>query len=211
MRTDELIAALAADTTPPERPQPAFRWALAGAVLIAGVQFGLLIGVRPDIGAAAETLRFCFKFVVTLTLAASAAILVPRLARPDRPAGAWSWLLAAAPTLLAAAVLAELVTVPAQAWPSRLIGSNARHCLTIIPALSIVPLSLFLWALRRGAPRRPGLAGAVAGLLAAGIAATFYAANCTDDSPLFVAVWYPLATALVVVPAGLLGRAVLRW
>ena len=37
-----------------------------------------------------------------------------------------------------------------------------------------------------GVPTRPALAGAVAGLLAGGLAASFYAAHCTDDSPLFV-------------------------
>jgi hypothetical protein len=41
------------------------------------------------------------------------------------------------------------------------------------------------------------LAGAIAGLAASGIAATFYATNCTDDSPLFVITWYPLATGFV--------------
>ena len=209
MRTDQLITALAADTTPPERLAPAFWWTLTGAVLVAAVQFGLIIGMRPDIGSALATVRFCFKFVVTGALAASAAVLVLRLARPDGRTG--GWMLATAPVLLAIAVLLELVTVPSSQWLDRLVGSNARHCLTIIPGLSIVPLGLFLWVLRRGAPRRPGLAGAVAGLLAAGIAATLYASNCTDDSPLFVAVWYTLATAIVTLPAGLLGRRLLRW
>jgi hypothetical protein len=31
--------------------------------------------------------------------------------------------------------------------------------------------------------------------VAGGIAATFYAAQCTDDSPLFVATWYTIAIA----------------
>jgi len=65
--------------------------------------------------------------------------------------------------------------------------------------------------LRQGAPTRPGLAGAVAGLAASGIAATFYASNCTDDSPLFVATWYPIATAMVVVVGYLIGTRALRW
>ena len=43
--------------------------------------------------------------------------------------------------------------------------------------------------------RIPSLAGAVAGLAAGGVAATLYAAHCTDDSPLFVATWYTLAIA----------------
>jgi hypothetical protein len=54
------------------------------------------------------------------------------------------------------------------------------------------------------------LTGAVAGLIAGGIAATFYAAHCVDDSPLFVATWYTLALALVTLAGALAGRWVLR-
>jgi hypothetical protein len=37
-----------------------------------------------------------------------------------------------------------------------------------------------------------------------------YAAHCTDDSPLFVATWYTLATALVTAIGALLGVRFLR-
>jgi hypothetical protein len=65
--------------------------------------------------------------------------------------------------------------------------------------------------LRRGAPRDPGRTGAVAGLAAASSAASFYAVNCFDDSPLFVITWYPLATSILVACGYLLGRRILRW
>jgi hypothetical protein len=55
------------------------------------------------------------------------------------------------------------------------------------------------------------LAGAVAGLAASGIAATFYASNCTDDSPLFVLLWYPLAIAIVTAVGYVAGGRLLRW
>ena len=93
----------------------------------------------------------------------------------------------------------------------RLVGHNARFCLTLIPLLSIGPLVCLLAALREGAPSSPGLAGAVAGLGASGIAATFYAANCTDDSALFVITWYPIATLIVTIAGYLIGRKLLRW
>jgi hypothetical protein len=73
------------------------------------------------------------------------------------------------------------------------------------------PLLCFFVALRAGAPRAPGFAGAIAGVAASGIGATFYAANCTDDSPLFVATWYPLAIFLVSATGCLGGRLLLRW
>ena len=80
--------------------------------------------------------------------------------------------------------------MPAQDWLARLIGHNARACMINIPFLSLLPLAAILAALRLGATTRPVLSGAVAGLLAAGIGASFYAAHCPDDSPLFVATWY---------------------
>jgi hypothetical protein len=75
-----------------------------------------------------------------------------------------------------------------------------------------VPLLVgVLAALRYGAPTRPRLAGAAAGLLAGGLAATLYAAHCPDDSPLFVVTWYSLAIAMVVIAGSLIGPRVLRW
>lgn len=68
-----------------------------------------------------------------------------------------------------------------------------------------------LLALRHGAPTSPALAGAVAGLAAGGLAATFYAAHCTDDSPLFVATWYPLAIAMLAAAGAVAGRLAVRW
>jgi len=73
------------------------------------------------------------------------------------------------------------------------------------------PLAALIFVLREGAPRRPALTGALAGAAAAGVAATIYATNCADDSPLFVASWYPLATLVVVAAGALAGRQFLRW
>ena len=80
-----------------------------------------------------------------------------------------------------------------------------------MPVLSIPLLVAALTALRHGAPTRPVLAGAVAGLLSGGLAAALYASHCTDDSPLFVATWYSLAIAIVTVAGMLAGSKVLRW
>ena len=84
-------------------------------------------------------------------------------------------------------------------------------CLTFIPLIGLGPLGLFIAALRYGAPTRPGLAGAVAGLAAGGLAATFYAAHCTDDSPLFVATWYTIAIAALALVGAVAARRFARW
>ena len=94
---------------------------------------------------------------------------------------------------------------------ARLIGSNSRICLTAIPLMSLPLLAAALIGLRHGAPSRPALTGAIAGLLSSGLAATLYASNCTDDSPLFVITWYSIATAMVASIGALAGNRLLRF
>jgi hypothetical protein len=69
----------------------------------------------------------------------------------------------------------------------------------------------FFAALRNAAPANPGLAGAIAGLASAGIAATLYASHCVDDSPLFVMTWYSLAIGVVTLIGYFAGRRWLAW
>ncbi|HXL99912.1 MAG TPA: NrsF family protein [Rhizomicrobium sp.] len=210
MNTDKLIAALAADGKPDMPPgRMVLSAALAGFV-IAAVLFFAMLGPRPDFMAAIHTPRFVFKFVVTLALAASAAILVARAARPAASAGP-NVLLLLTPTLLVLAVVAELFLEPANSWTKWLIGHNARVCMLSIPILSLGPLAILLVALRQGATTEPGRAGLLAGLAAGGLGAALYAAHCPDDSPLFVAVWYTLAIALIALIGGIAGRRMLRW
>jgi hypothetical protein len=212
MHTNDLIRALDADARWRSPPLSAVWWSAAVAsTVIAAVALFVLLGPRPDIAQAAQTLRFLFKFVVTMTLVAGAFLLARKLSHPgENIGGAWFWL-AVAPALLVAAVALELVTVPSGDWAARLIGTNSRVCLTYIPLIGIVPLVVFIAAFRRGAPTRPALSGAVAGLLAGGIAATFYAAQCTDDSPLFVATWYPIAIGALAALGAAIGKIALRW
>jgi len=96
-------------------------------------------------------------------------------------------------------------------WQTKLVGSNSLICMTAIPLLSLPLLGALLLALRDGAPTSRGTAGAAAGLVAGGLAAALYATQCIDDSPLFVATWYPIAIGAVTILGALLGRRLLRW
>jgi len=109
------------------------------------------------------------------------------------------------------AVAVELVLVPEAAWRQRLIGSNSLICLPMVPILSLAPLAVVLWMLRRAAPASPVLAGAAAGFMAALSGATLYAFHCFDDSPLFVATWYSLAVLGMTAVGAWLGPKLLRW
>jgi len=211
VRTDDLIRALAEDAPVRWRFGQIVMIGSGAGALIAGVAFLTCIGARADFMSAAQTVRFLFKFVVTLTVAVTACGALARLGRPGERLGWWRWSLVLSPALLVLSVAAEMLAMPQATWAARLIGTHVPFCLTLIPLLAIAPLACLLWALRQGAPERPSLAGALAGLAASGIAATFYAANCTDDSPFFVAAWYPLAAGIVVLAGAVAGSKLLRW
>lgn len=211
IETRMLIHALAQDRILTASPGVLMRRAMWAANAVVGVVFFSAIGLRADIASASETVRFLLKFAFTLPLAITATIATTRSLRPDYRFQRADWTLAISPLLLTTAVLVELTIVPSSSWITTMVGSNARNCLTLIPLLALGPLACILLAARRGAPSRPILTGALAGLAASGIAATFYATNCTDDSPLFVMTWYPLATMLVVSLGMAAGNRWLRW
>lgn len=193
-------------------PLPAAWWAAAGlAIALSAAAFFAMLGPRPDIATAAETYRFLFKFVITITLAASAFGCVRALSRPGVPSHKTIACLSAAPAFIAIAVAVELFTLPPGAWLAAMAGTNSMACLTYITLIGIGPLAIFLRTLHYCAPTKPALAGAVAGLLAGGIAATFYAAQCPNDSPLFVATWYTIAIAILAILGSVGARRMVRW
>jgi hypothetical protein len=211
LKTAHLIDLLAQDAPVRWRLPSSLAMAFAVGAVIAAVIFALSVGMRPDMSVAGHTMRVQFKFLFAVTLVSGAAGAVARVGRPDATPGPWAFVLIAVPVLLALAVLAELLATPAESWIPHLIGRNAVYCLTILPALALAPLACLLFALRESAPAQPGLAGAAAGLAASGIAAVLYASHCPDDSPLFVAVWYPSAIIIVVAAGYLAGVRLLKW
>ncbi|MBR0838461.1 DUF1109 domain-containing protein [Bradyrhizobium manausense] len=212
MDTDQLIRTLAADNT--------HRAPRVGALLTTGLLvaapfsiliFATFLGVRPDVMTAMHNPFFDTKFAVTLSLAIPAIIISLHLSRPEALMRGWGWLLLLPVGLLAVAIGSEAMMAPAMPMTMRLVGKNSRWCMLAIPAMSLPLLAGALFGLRHGAPSRPALAGALAGLLSAGLAATLYASHCTDDSPLFVATWYTIATAVVTAIGAAVGARVLRY
>jgi len=210
MKTDDLIELLVKDLTP-WRFRSVLVGAVAAGVMISAIVFFAAIGLRPDISEVMRSGRFPFKFIVTISLAIAAIWVTLSIGRPGGSLSQRGLALSIAPALLACAAAIELMILPESQWMPHLVGHNARICLTLIPLLSVGPLACLLAALRTSAPSNPGLAGAVAGLAASGIAATFYAAHCTDDSALFVMTWYPMATLIVTTAGYVVGRKLLRW
>ena len=116
MRTSELIAALAADPV----PEPIRLGRRVGLALVVGLAasvaiYVLMLGPRPDMAAASETMRFWMKCLDSVAFALPTLLLTLRLARPDaKPRALALWLLAPF-VLLAAGVIVELAIVPQSA------------------------------------------------------------------------------------------------
>ena len=212
MDTDQLIRTLAVDNTHRARPVSfTLMLALLAAAPVSLLMFFTELGVRSDIMTAMRNPFFDLKFAVTLALAISAIAVSLHLSRPEVSLRGFGWLLLAPVGILAAAIGGEMMMPQRLPMMTRLVGSNSKVCMTAIPLMSLPLLAAALIGLRHGAPTRPAIAGAIAGLLSAGLAATLYASHCTDDSPLFVATWYTIATALVTAVGALAGSRVLRF
>jgi hypothetical protein len=212
VKTSEFIAALAADPVPESiHMGRRFVAALAAGLIGALALYLAFVGPRPDIAEAVQTVRFNLKFLDALALALPSLLLLLRLARPDAKPGALALWLLAPLILLAVAVAIELMVVPSEEWLSRLVGHNMRYCTTMIPLMAAPILAALVVAMRAGAAQHPGWTGALAGAAAAGLASFLYASHCPDDSPLFVATWYPLATLVCAGVGVLAGRRFLAW
>lgn len=208
-RTQDFVFDLANRPLPPRFSAPGV---VAGLVLPLALALGaflLAFGLRPDLGAALQGMAVQAKTLLPLALFGLALWLALASARPGAALRLWPLAL---PALAAAALVIHRLAVrpPAPVLPE-ILGQTALACLASVTALSALPLLAGLWLLRRGAPTRPGLAGALVGLAAAGGVTAGYALHCTEDSPLFFVTWYGLAMLGVTALGASLGRRLLRW
>lgn len=211
MKTGQLVDLLVADRTVLAAPHRTLLLAFLPACAVALALFLLIAGLRPDLPQQIGNPRLLYKISLNAMLVVVGCGLLLRRARPLDDPGPWRMGLWAVAVALLAGVVVELTLLPRDQWWVAARGSNATWCLRMIPTLAIAPLGAGLWTLRRAAPAHAAQAGAAAGLLSAAVGGLLYALHCPDDSPLFVAMWYGLATAGLAVAGALLGRRALRW
>ena len=206
MKTDDLIRALVADLpSPGETVRGTLGKALPIGLAVAVLLLVGLIGLRP--GLVGLWPAILPKVLVTLALALAALPLAVRLTAPEpQPTRLFAWLMLPA-LVLAGLIGLEIMRDGATGLWARAIGRNSGYCLIFVPLLSLGPLAALVVAARQGAVTAPDRAGFLAGLAAAGMGASLYALHCTDDSLLFVALWYTLGS---LVTAGL-GIVAFRW
>ena len=213
MKTDDLIAALAADL-PQVQPRQIERdmivWMIPSSLLVlGGVLFWL--GLRGDLIQAVTGPTFWAKATYTTVLTGSSFWLLSRLGRPGRSVVAPAFLLAATVAVVAVLAIAEQMSMTPDARMAAMLGVSSNVCLTNILGLSLLAAPFIFFAARRYAPTRPMLAGAVAGLLTAALATTLYGLHCPERTATFVALWYTGGIALAALAGAVIGRFALRW
>jgi hypothetical protein len=210
MRTEELIAALAADTTPGPRAERRLALGLAAALVLALAALLGFWGPRADLAAALSGAALA-KTLLPLSLGATALWLAADLCRPEAVPRRQRAALALLGAVAAAAFGVALWQGGGAALATEMGRSSLWTCLESVPALALLPLGAVLWALRAGAPAHPARAGAVAGLAAGGLGAAIYSLYCDQDALLFYLPAYGAGIALVTLAGALLGARLLRW
>lgn len=210
MRTDDLIAALARDPVPVTPPvEKLLLRSLAITMPLSLLLLIITLGIRSDALEALGDGWFAWKLIVVVLFALAGWSLTRATAGPGRSLSLLGLGLAA--LALVAGDVADMVALGAADWSERLFGDNWLQCLLSIPLLSLLPLAGAIYALRESAPTRPALTGAAAGLLAGAIGGFLYGLHCTDDSPLFLNVWYVAAMGLMALAGTVAGRLALKW
>jgi len=213
MKTQDLVALLAADVTPVDRHilGKRFSWALLlgglGSTLLMAIGFG----IRSDLAQVAQTALFWIKLAFPLALAGGALWACTRLARPGVAVGG-AWLAMALP--IAAVWLAAVMMVLGTRETERaalLLGHTWRVCPGNIAVLSTPGLVAVFWAMRGLAPTRLRWAGAACGLLAGATATVAYCLHCPEMGVPFWAIWYLLGMLIPTLGGALLGPYLLRW
>lgn len=211
--TDDLIATLAGDPAPAPKAAPEALLLRRLALGVAGtlVLFFALLGPRPDVLAALADPVVLAKTVLPFVLALLALPLALNAARPAAPRG---WPAQAIWVLPMAALSLFMLAYATHAPADRLrlfVGHSIPVCMPAIVTLSLPVTAALISVLRRGAPLNPMACGALAGLVAGGLATTVYSTFCTEDSPLFYSVWYSLGIALAAGVGAWAGRRWLTW
>jgi hypothetical protein len=213
MKTDELLTILATGAGAVEpnavgrRYAVALGWGAFGATLL----MAILLGVRPDIDAAARLPMFWIKLAFPASVAVASVIAVTRLSRPGVRLGGTRGAIVAPVIVIWLYAAWVLLGAPSAERADLVMGRTWGYCLLGIPTLSVPVFAAALWAMKGLAPTRLALAGAGAGMLAGAIAALVYALHCPEMEAPFLGVWYVAGMLIPTVAGALLGPFVLRW
>ena len=210
MATPDLIQHLVSDLSPRSGAPIATRLAaVTAAASLVCLALILMLFSKSPYFLQGPTLAIGVTAAGGVTLAAAAFWGMLRLSYPEsRPELVW---LIVPVAIVLFGLVVEIAQMPRGMWQQRLIGDNPLGCFFSVLLLSLPILFAAMLVLRQGAPSRPQISGAMAGLLAGGITATLYTIHCPEDSLLYIAAWHVPAVVLLAGLGALLGNRYLRW
>jgi hypothetical protein len=184
--------------------------ALGWGALGAAALMMLLLGLRPDMAAAARLPMFWVKLAFPAALLAGALAGLLRLSRPGARLDVVA--LAVAMPIVAMWLLSAVVLLgAAPAERARLLlGNTWAVSSSLIAMLSLPLFAGMLCAVRRVAPARMALAGAAGGLSSGAAGALVYALHCPEMAAPFIAVWYLLGMLIPAILGALAAPVLLR-
>jgi hypothetical protein len=170
-----------------------------------------IYGVQPGLVSIAHGGPMVMKAGYALSLVAVAGSMLMPMLRPGNLVPDRRWLFVLPMLVVAGLAILQGATAsdadPASLW----FGSSWQQCSLRIAALSVPVFAGACWAIRRQAPLRLRAAGAFAGLVSGGIAATIYALACAENGAGFVLIWHTLGIAISTAVGAMIGPRVLRW
>jgi hypothetical protein len=211
MRTDELIADLAARPWPATRPAVRLAFAMIAAWVVSFA--GLVVLRGSPLAAVPETgvTPFAMKLGYSLALAMLAGTAAFAAGRPGQSPWRRAMLLALPFAVILASAMIELAQEPREAWMGMLFGSSFLGCIAAISIASLPVFGALVWAFRELAPTRPAVAGFLIGLSAGGAGAVAYALYCDETTASFLLASYTAGVLVPAVVGALFGRRILRW
>lgn len=216
MNTDQLLDILSADLEPVNRNQLS-KMLIVAMVTGAAAAFLLMLatfGARQDFQSTAHLEWLAVKLLFAVSVVGAAAPLLSRSIRPGLE-DATNWRIILLPFFAAIAIaLAMLLLAQPEARVAMLRGAttiSSMRCLLCIMFFAAIPMAAVIGAIRRGAPTRLRLSGAIAGIVAGGIGAAAYAFTCSSDTVPFIAIWYGAAILICAFIGAQLGPRLLRW
>lgn len=160
---------------------------------------------RKYLGLTALTLTF------TLGLAAAGTGFLISAARPGKSGRRSLVVIGVLFAAILSAAMVELVLAHPAGWSGMVFGPQWAACLICIPLFSIVPFASLVWFLRKEAPTKLRLTGAVTGLVGGALGAAAFAFHHPGGSVPFIVLWYGGPIALCTLVGAILGPRLLRW
>ena len=197
--TDALILDLSANLVPVRQRSLPRDAALLLAV--AGAELALILvsgAMRPDMGRVILSPPMAWKIGGLAVLAVASCAVALRSFAPPLPSKRD---LALLPGLAAMMLIAgAFVTNAAESSRSlgeRLLPAQGISCVTAITLLALPIAAGLAILMRRAAPVRPAWSAGVSGVAASTSGALVFTACCPMNDPLYIAVWYSVAIAVV--------------